>query len=94
MANYDAQTALSLLKSRLNRLEEDTSLNEVLSMRIEEAAEELEHIGIALDNSTRDTMLIVDYAAWKYQNRDKAGEMPAWLKRERFERWLESGAAG
>lgn len=94
MANYDAQTALSLLKSRLNRLEEDTSLNEVLSMRIEEAAEELEHIGIALDNSTRDMMLIVDYAAWKYQNRDKAGQMPEWLKRERFERWLESGAAG
>lgn len=94
MANYDAQTALSLLKARLNRLEEDNSLNIVLSTRIEEAAEELEHIGIALDGSTRDMMLIVDYAAWKYLNRDKAGEMPAWLKRERFERWLESGAVG
>ena len=94
MANYDAQTALSLLKSRLNRLEEDTSLNVTLTTRIEEAAEELEHIGIALQNDTRDLMLIVDYAAWKYQNRDKTGEMPAWLKRERFERWMESGAAG
>lgn len=86
--------ALSLLKARLNRLEGDTSLDATLIARIEEAIEELEHIGIALEDNTRDTMLIVDYAAWKYQNRDKAGEMPAWLKRERFERWLESGAAG
>lgn len=94
MANYDALTALGLLKARLDRLEGDTSRDTSLTARIEEAAEELEHIGITLDGSTRDTMLVVDYAAWKYQNRDKTGEMPQWLKRERFERWLESGAAG
>lgn len=94
MANYDATSALSMLKARLNRLQEDTSLDSVLLTRIDEASQELEHIGITLDDSTRDMMLIVDYAAWKYLNRDKNGEMPAWLKRERFERWLESGAAG
>lgn len=87
-------TELSLLKARLNRLEGDTSLDATLLKRLEETIEELEHIGIALEDNTRDTMLIVDYAAWKYQNRDKVGEMPQWLKRERFERWLESGAAG
>lgn len=94
MASYDMSMALSLLKTRLNRLEGDTSLDETLTARIEETAEELTHIGITLENTTRDLMLIVDYAAWKYQNRDKTGEMPMWLKRERFERWLESGAAG
>ena len=94
MASYDVSMALSLLKARLNRLEGDTSLDVTLTTRIEEAAEELTHIGIALEDTTRDTMLIVDYAAWKYLNRDKTGKMPQWLKRERFERWLESGAAG
>ena len=94
MANYNNATALSLLKSRLDRLQEDTSRDDVLGARLDESAEELEAIGIALQDTQRDLMLIVDYAAWKYQNRDKPGEMPQWLKRERFERWLESGVAG
>ena len=94
MTGYELETALKLLKARLNRLEGDTSLDETLTKRLEETTEELEHIGITLDSSTRDMMLVVDYAAWKYQNRDKGTQMPEWLKRERFERWLESGAAG
>ena len=94
MTSYDMTTALALLKTRRNRLAGDTSLDATLTARLEEATEELEHIGIALDESTRDMMLVVDYACWMYQNRDKGTEMPAWLKRKRFERWLESGAAG
>lgn len=94
MAGINMTTALSLLKSRLNRLEGDTSLDVTLTARLNETAEELTSIGIALDDSTRDMMLVVDYAAWKYQNRDKAGEMPQWLKRERFERWLAAGVTG
>ena len=93
MAN-NMPSALSMLKARLNRLQEDTSLDDVLNVRIAEAAQELEAIGINLQDTMRDLMLVVDYAAWKYQNRDKPGEMPQWLKRERFERWLESGVAG
>lgn len=94
MAGINMTSALSLLKSRLNRLEGDTSLDVTLTARLTETAEELTSIGIALDDSTRDMMLVVDYAAWKYQNRDKSGDMPQWLKRERFERWLESGVTG
>lgn len=94
MVKIDMTTALSMIKARLNRLDGDTSLDDVLNIRLRETAEELEHIGIMLRDNERDLMLVVDYAAWKYQNRDKAGDMPKWLKRERFERWLESGVTG
>lgn len=85
---YDAQTALSLMKTRLNRLPEDTSQDEYMTARIESAAGELERGGIALTQSMTDTMLLVDAAVWQYQNRDKAAGMPEWLRLRRRERWL------
>lgn len=90
----DSATALELLKSRLNRLPGDTSLDEMLGRRIESAAQQLTAIGINLTSETRDLMLVVDLAAWQYQNRDKPGTMPEWLRYARFERWLESGVTG
>lgn len=87
----DIEMALSLVKSRLNRVTGDTTLDEMLRRRIEAAEQQLTAIGINLDSSTRDLLLVVDYAVWTYQNRDKPGSMPEWLRRERFERWLESG---
>ena len=85
---YDAQTALAMMKARLNRLPEDTSQDEYLSARIESAAGELERDGIALTQSMTDTMLLVDKAVWDYQNRDKSAGMPDWLRLRRRERWL------
>lgn len=90
----DSASALALLKTRLNRLPGDTSLDDMLGRRIEAATQQLTAIGINLTDSTRDLMLVVDYAAWQYQNRDKPGGMPEWLRRERFERWVESGVTG
>lgn len=89
--NVDLTMALSLVKTRLNRVQGDTSLDDMLLRRIEAAAEQLEAIGIKLQNNERDLMLVVDYAVWQYGNRDKPGGMPEWLRRARFERWLESG---
>ena len=45
--------------------------------------------GITLDGeSPNDLMLVVDYCVWEYQNRDKPGNMPEWLRLHRRERWL------
>ena len=85
---YDAQTALSLMKMRLNRMADDTSLDAYLSARLEGTAGELAKNGIVLTQSAADTMLLVDAAVWQYQNRDKAAGMPEWLRLRRRERWI------
>lgn len=81
-------TVLSLVKARLNRLQSDTSLDDYLRARINAAAQELERVGIRLDASTDDVMLLTDYTVWRYQNRDSPGAMPEWLRLARRERWL------
>jgi len=85
----DTNAVLSLVKSRLNRLASDTSLDEYLTARVTAAEKELEAIGIHLSaDAPDDLMLLVDYAVWQYQNRDKPGGMPDWLRLKRRERWL------
>ena len=85
----DTSAALSLVKSRLNRLASDTSLDEYLTARVTAAEKELEGIGIHLSaDAPDDLMLLVDYTVWSYQNRDKPGGMPDWLRLKRRERWL------
>ena len=81
-------TALSLVKQRLNRLAADTSLDEYFTQRIAAAEAELAGVGISLTDSADDLMLLVDYTVWQYQNRDSAGSMPDWLRLRRRERWL------
>lgn len=85
----DTSAALSLVKSRLNRLASDTSLDEYLQARVTAAEKELEGIGIHLSaDAPDDLMLLVDYTVWQYQNRDKPDGMPDWLRLKRRERWL------
>lgn len=84
-------TALSMVKGRLNRLPNDTSLDQYLMKRIEAAMQSLEGTGIHLTNSAEDLMLVVDYTVWQYQNRDKKESMPEWLRLQRRERWLREG---
>ena len=93
MANIETSTALKLVKARLNRLESDTSLDEYFISRIAGATQELESIGIHLNDSTEDLMLVVDYSVWQYQNRDKPGNMPEWLRLRRRERWVREGVS-
>lgn len=88
------ETALSLVKARLNRL--DANLDVYLTQRVAAAVEELTRIGIQLNDSADDLMLVVDYTVWQYQNRDTPGTMPEWLRLRRRERWIhideEAGA--
>lgn len=93
MSEINTDTALTLLKVRLNRLPGDTALDDMLRARIEAAAAELESIGIRLDDSTADLLLVVDAAAWAYSNRDQSAGMPEWLKIRRRERWLRERGA-
>ena len=62
----NTETALTLVKTRLNRLPGDTSLDEYLAKRIDAAIGEIEATGIALTDSVADLMLVVDYTVWAY----------------------------
>lgn len=85
----DFQMALDLVKARLNRPAADTHLDDYFMQRIEAAAGELTKAGITLTETAEDLMLLVDYTVWQYQNRDKPGNMPEWLRLKRRERWLQ-----
>lgn len=85
---YEArETAMKLLKVRIDRA--GNLRDEYLIARIDGAIEQLAGNGIHLTDSTGDVMLLVDYAAWQYNNRDKPGGMPDWLRLMRRERWLQ-----
>lgn len=84
----DIAQVLSLVKARLNRPPDDTALDEYLTKRIEAAIAKLKKTGIHLTERADDMMLLVDYTVWQYQNRDKPGDMPDWLRLDRRERWL------
>lgn len=90
----DILMALDLVKVRLNRLNVDTRTEEYLKMRVEAAVEELKGNGITLTDSSDDLMLLVDFTVWKYQNRDKTGAMPDWLRLARRERFLRQQRGG
>lgn len=91
MCAVDNTQALSLVKARLNRLSTDTTLDEYLTARIMAAEQAIEATGIVLTASVADLMLVVDYTVWEYQNRDKPGSMPDWLRLRRRERWVRQG---
>lgn len=89
----DRTTVLALVKSRMNRLQSDTSLDSYLLTLIDAAEEELKRTGITLrEESADDAFLLTNLAVWQYQNRDSAGAMPPWLAQYRRERWLAERA--
>lgn len=86
---YDDDVLLSLVKSRLNRLPTDTTLDEVLRVRIKATQTILRSMGIVLDEqSADDALLTVDYAVWMYQSRDIQNGRPDWLTMRLRQRWL------
>ena len=91
MSAVNIDTALMLVKTRLNRMPQDTSLDMYFTARVQAAEQELEATGIVLTDSAADMMLLVDYTVWQYQNRDHAQSMPEWLRLRRRERWLQGG---
>ncbi len=86
---YTESTVLGIVKARLNRLASDTSLDDYLKQRIEAADAELAGNGIKLvADDVRDSVFLADIVVWQHNNRDKADEMPKWLRLARRERWL------
>ena len=94
MSAINNQQALALVKTRLNRLPGDTTLDDYFTVRIQAAVQALEATGIILTDSVADLMLVVDYTVWEYGNRDKPGAMPDWLRLRRRERWLQQRRPG
>lgn len=95
MTEASISSALAIAKTRLNRLQGDTSLDETaLLPRLRGSVITLKKAGIDLQDTEDDIVLLADYAVWRYQNRDQPGEMPAWLKKLRWERFLHGGAGG
>lgn len=85
----DLNLSLTMVKTRLNRLPSDTSLDEYLTARISAAQGELNQmLKTDLNASTADLMLLVDFTVWSYQNRDQSGAQPEWLRMRLRERFL------
>jgi hypothetical protein len=80
-------TILMLVKERLNRRERDEYIRALIQAEIEKLREE----GIRVRDTASDNMFVADMVVWRYQNRDKAGDMPLWLQTERRERFLQDG---
>ena len=90
----DQHIALLMVKTRLNRLQDDDSLDIYLAARIDAAEQEINAMQpIPLDASTADLLLCVDYTVWAYQNRDQAAGMPDWLRHRLRCRFLEKREA-
>jgi len=89
MIEQSKQVALSMLKIRLNRA--DNNLDAYLLARLDAEIGRFVDNGIVLTDTTDDIMLLVDMAAWAYGNREQHGHMPEWLRLARRERWLKEG---
>lgn len=88
----DESQALALMKTRLNRPAADTSLDAYFTARVSAAVEKLNAMmPEKLTDSVADLMLVVDYAVWQYQDRDKNAGDPAWLRQRLRERHLQRG---
>ena len=89
MSDEFLKTILALVKARKNRLKEDTTLDDVFTMCIKGAFSKLADKGIHIDETdSADTLMLVDYAVWRYNNRDSQDAEPLWLKTDLRERWL------
>lgn len=85
-------TKLLLVKQRLDMMPGINARDDYLEARIEAAEEELAHMGAQLsDNAPDDLMLLVDYVAWSFSNRDKAGGQPEWLREKIRRKWIQAG---
>ena len=85
--------ALNLVKARLTKLNVNVGqLDEYLMYRIDAPEQEINSmIPAPLTDSAADLMLVVDYAVYAYQNRDKAERMPEWLRYRLRCRFLQRG---
>jgi hypothetical protein len=90
----DTTTILALTKARIgisNKIR-DAYILAIIDAIIKELEDEK---GIALDNiNSNHTMFIVDYATWRYQNRDGDSGMPKNLRWRLKNMYVHSGNKG
>lgn len=79
MATFDQTVLLQSLKVDLGIVSK--AYDERLSARLQSAEEELDAMGITLENTTRDRDLVIMYAAWLHRDRIEGKAMPRMLKR-------------
>ncbi|MBR4184924.1 MAG: hypothetical protein IKQ87_04085 [Clostridia bacterium] len=91
------EQVLKMVRARLNRMyaggtyAETDGFDEYVRMRCSAAEDEMLRMGIRLDGSPSDIMLLADYVCWQYANRDKGDDDPAWLRRRLRDRWIKEG---
>ena len=79
------------MKSRLNRLQTDVTLDEEFLKRLDAAQSELLTKGLHLiESDADDQLLVVDLACYRYLNRDQPGGVPDWLRLRIRERWFST----
>lgn len=95
MAEFDPIIVLPLVKARLG-IRVNTADNDHLIPKIKAAyAKITDQKGIKYDQNKFDHVeVLVDYACWLYENRDKSGAMPDWLRLEIRELYLHNHAQG
>ena len=89
MSELFFQTVLALVRARKNRTPEDTSQDALFEIYIRGAFSKLSEMGIRISESDpADTIMLVDYAVWRYNTRDSGEAVPLWLKTDLSQRWL------
>ena len=98
----DFEQVVKMCRARLNRVYAGTQnagqyaqtdgFDEYVRMRCSAAEDELRAMGIELDGSPADVMLLTDYVCWQYANRDKGEDDPMWLRRRIKNRWIREAA--
>ena len=92
------EQVLKMVRARLNRMYSESfsgqyaatdGFDEYVRMRCSAAEDELKAMGIRLDGSPADIMLLADYVCWQYSNRDKGEDDPEWLRRRVRNRWIK-----
>lgn len=90
----DTSTVLELAKARLgiSTTVRDTYLVSIIGSVIKELEDEK---GITLEtDNINHIMFIVDYATWRYQSRDSAGDVPKHLKWRLKNLFIHNGGKG
>lgn len=82
------ETVLTMLRSRLDEPphEKDDFLAELIRGVMIELREKN---GIVVRDNSQDIMFVTDICAWRYSNRDKADEMPKWLRQMLRDRYVQ-----
>ena len=92
------EQVVKMCRARMNRVYNGTQyadtdgFDEYVRMRCSAACDELRAMGIELDGSPEDVMLLTDYVCWQYSNRDRNEDDPMWLRRRVKNRWIREAA--